>query len=148
MNLPGDACERDPIWDREVETEDRAHALARGEAAWERQWAHLMQHSDFYRGKFAGSGPVRLADLHRLPFTTKSDLKAAIDERPPFGTNLCVPEERVKRVYQTSGTSGAPLRWLDTAESWNWLLGNWEQVLRVAGVTRSDRVLCAFSFQR
>ena len=108
MNLPGDPCERDSIWDREVETEDHAQALARGEAAWERQWVHLMEHSDFYRNKFAGSGTVRLADLNRLPFTSKSDLKAAIDERPPFGTNLCVPEERVKRVYQTSGTSGAP----------------------------------------
>jgi phenylacetate-CoA ligase len=51
---------------------------------------------------------VRLADLSRLPFTSKADLKQALDERPPFGTNLCVPEERVKRVYQTSGTSGAP----------------------------------------
>jgi len=108
VNLPGDACERDSIWDREVETEDRAQALARGEAAWERQWAHLMEHSDFYRNKFSEAGHVRLADLSRLPFTGKADLKAAIDERPPFGTNLCVPEERVKRVYQTSGTSGAP----------------------------------------
>lgn len=112
MKLPGDACDRDWIWDREVETEDHAQALARGEAAWERQWAHLMAGSDFYRRRFAqaGAGPglVRLADIGRLPFTTKSDLKKAIDERPPFGTNLCVPQERVKRVYQTSGTSGMP----------------------------------------
>ena len=110
--LPGDTCDRDWIWDREVETEDRSQALARGEAAWERQWRHLMENSAFYRRRFgdAGIGPglVRLADISRLPFTSKADLKEAIDERPPFGTNLCVPEERVKRVYQTSGTSGAP----------------------------------------
>src|SRR5947207_7929412 len=40
----------------------------------------------------------------------------------------------------------APLRWLDTAESWNGMLGSWEQVLRVAGVARADRILFAFSF--
>ena len=110
--LPGDTCDRDWIWDREVETEDHAQALARGEAAWEQQWRHLMESSAFYRRRFgeAGIGPdlVRLTDISRLPLTSKADLKEAIDELPPFGTNLCVPEERVKRVYQTSGTSGAP----------------------------------------
>src|SRR5204863_8445419 len=45
---------------------------------------------------------------HRLPFTTKQELKEALDQRPPFGTNLCASVERVKRVYQTSGTTGTP----------------------------------------
>jgi phenylacetate-CoA ligase len=67
-------------------------------------------------------------------------------DNPPYGTNLTYLVERYARCHQTSGTSGAPLRWLDTTESWNWMLGNWEQVLRAAGATRSDRVLCAFSF--
>lgn len=110
--LPGDTCDGDWIWDREVETEDRERAFARSSAVWERQWSHLMENSAFFRRRFAeaGIGPqlVRLADIGRLPLTSKSDLKVAIDERPPFGTNLCVPEERVKRVYQTSGTSGSP----------------------------------------
>ncbi len=110
--LPGDTCELDWIWDREVETEDGSRALARGSAAWGQQWTHLMESSDFYRRRFAeaGVGPrlVRLADISRLPFTAKADLNVAIDERPPFGTNLCVPGARVKRVYQTSGTSGSP----------------------------------------
>src|SRR5207302_5878980 len=44
----------------------------------------------------------------RLPFTSKAELKQAADAEPPFGTNLAVPPERVKRVYQTSGTSGTP----------------------------------------
>ena len=110
--LPGDSCDSDPIWDREVETEDHEQALARSEAAWERQWVHLMEGSGFYGRLFAdagiGQGLVHLRDLSRLPLTSKSDLKQAIDDRPPFGTNLCVQEERVKRVYQTSGTTGSP----------------------------------------
>src|SRR6266704_7058875 len=110
--LRGDACELDPIWDREVETESYEQALARGEAAWEKQFRHLLDDSPFYAGKFreagVGSAHVRLRDSARLPFTTKEEQKQASDERPPFVTNLCVSEDRVKRVYQTSGTTGAP----------------------------------------
>jgi phenylacetate-CoA ligase len=51
---------------------------------------------------------VSLADISKLPFTTKDELRRAVDERPPFGTNAGVADERIKRVYQTSGTSGSP----------------------------------------
>jgi len=100
------------IWDREVETEGHEQAFARASAAWDKQFAHLSEHSDFYgrRWREAGVGarPVKFADLTRLPFTSKADLKGAADEDQPFGSNLSVPVERIKRVYQTSGTSGAP----------------------------------------
>jgi phenylacetate-CoA ligase len=100
------------MWDREVETESPQSALARGSVAWAAQFRHLMEHSQFYGPRFreagVGNADVALADIARLPFTTKSDLRHAIDEQPPFGSNLCVPPERVKRVYQTSGTTGSP----------------------------------------
>ncbi|HEX6348846.1 MAG TPA: phenylacetate--CoA ligase family protein [Candidatus Dormibacteraeota bacterium] len=95
------------IWDRDVETAPPADVRALAEAAWESQLAHLREHSDFYSARLGG-GQIRLTDLRNLPFTTKQDLKRAIDERPPFGSNLCVPEAQVKRIYQTSGTTGAP----------------------------------------
>jgi phenylacetate-CoA ligase len=50
------------------------------------------------------------------------------------------------RVHQTSGTSGAPLRWLDTAESWEWGLRCWGFVLAAAGVRPGDRAFFPFSF--
>ncbi|HEY2951781.1 MAG TPA: AMP-binding protein [Verrucomicrobiae bacterium] len=81
-----------------------------------------------------------------IPFTTKQEL---IDDQlanPPFGTNLTYPRERYNRCHQTSGTVAKPLRWLDTPESWNWMIGNWERVHRAAGVTKADRVFFAFSF--
>jgi phenylacetate-CoA ligase len=105
--LAGDGCERDWIWDRDVETATPDATFARAAAAWERQLRHLREDSPFYARRL-GSAPVGLGELHQLPFTSKQDLKQAIDERPPFGANLAVPEARVKRVYQTSGTSGSP----------------------------------------
>jgi phenylacetate-CoA ligase len=110
--LRGDACDADSIWDREVETENHEQAFIRAAAAWETQFAHVAEHSSHYRHAWrdAGVGDTHVAfeDLARLPFTTKDDLKKAVDLEPPFGTNLCVPIGRVKRVYQTSGTSGTP----------------------------------------
>jgi phenylacetate-CoA ligase len=87
-------------------------------------------------------------DYARLPLTTKSDLVAEQAAAPPFGRLLTFPLESYTRVHQTSGTAGgAPLRWLDTAESWEWWTRIWaEQVLPAAGVTSHDRVFLAFSF--
>jgi phenylacetate-CoA ligase len=50
------------------------------------------------------------------------------------------------RVHQTSGTTGAPLRWLDTQASWEWWARCWGFVLRGAGVQPHDRVYFPFSF--
>jgi len=87
-------------------------------------------------------------DFERLPLTAKSDLVDDQAAAPPFGTNLTYPQERYVRLHQTSGSSGGrPLRWLDTAESWEWCARIWaDHVYRAAAVTRADRVFLAFSF--
>jgi phenylacetate-CoA ligase len=46
----------------------------------------------------------------------------------------------------TSGTTGRPLRWLDTPESWDWWTRCWTFVYRAAGVGPGDRVFFPFSF--
>jgi len=87
-------------------------------------------------------------DFERLPFTTKADLVADQAATPPFGTNLSFGLDHYVRLHQTSGSSGqAPLRWLDTAESWDWWRTIWARhVYPAAGVTSRDRILLAFSF--
>jgi phenylacetate-CoA ligase len=110
--LPGDTCDKDWIWEREVETAPWEDVRRLSVGAWERQYRRLRESSQFYARKWReagiGSSFVSLADLSQLPFTTKQELKDALDENPPFGSNLCVGPEQVKRVYQTSGTTGSP----------------------------------------
>jgi len=88
------------------------------------------------------------ADFERLPLTTKDEITADQQANPPFGTNLTFPIDRYSRLHQTSGTSGTtPLRWLDTAESWDWWERIWaDHIYRSAGVQPHDRVFFAFSF--
>lgn len=44
--------------------------------------------------------------INRVPFLTKQDLLKDQEENPPYGNRLCVPEEMVKQIHLTSGTSG------------------------------------------
>ena len=87
-------------------------------------------------------------DFDRLSLTTKAELLEDQAARPPFGTNLTFPLDRYVRLHQTSGSSGdAPLRWLDTAESWNWWERIWsDHVYPAATVAARDRIFFAFSF--
>ena len=89
---------------------------------------------------------MALDDWQRLPFTTKEELLANQTEHPPYGELLTYPLDRYTRLHQTSGTKGAPLRWLDTADSWDWMLGCWRKMFAMVGVTAADRLLFAFSF--
>ena len=65
---------------------------------------------------------------------------------PPFGTNLTYPLDRYTQLHHTSGTTGPPLRVLDTAEDWAWWRRLFAHTLSVAGVGAEDRVALAFSF--
>jgi len=94
--------------------------------------------------------PAELKDLDdfflRMPFTRKEEIAADQAEHPPYGTNLTYPLTAYNRFTQTSATSGQPLRWLDTPESWQWMLDNWKQVFAAAEVEPRDAVYFAFSF--
>lgn len=86
------------------------------------------------------------SDFARLPFTIKQELVDDQAAHAPFGSNLTYPLERYVRVHQTSGTTGAPIRWLDTRESWEWWARCWQFVLVGAGLGPGDRVFFPFSF--
>lgn len=93
------------------------------------------------------TGFTSLAEFRaRTPFTTKAELVEDQLAHPPFGTNLTYPIERYTRFCQTSGTTGVPLRWLDTEESWDWMAHCWCRVFQSAGTTAEDRIFFAFSF--
>src|SRR5712692_7357175 len=87
-----------------------------------------------------------LNDLSSLPFTSKQDLVIDQELHPLFGSNLSYPLDEYIRLHQTSGTTGRPLKVLDTLESWDWWADCWASVYQAAGVTRDDIVFLAFSF--
>ncbi|HET6515114.1 MAG TPA: phenylacetate--CoA ligase [Thermodesulfovibrionales bacterium] len=96
------------IWNEEFETLPRealeALQLKRLKSLVERVYAAVP----YYRSRMEESGVEpsdikSLADLRKLPFTTKEDLRINY----PFGL-FAVPFERVVRIHASSGTTGKP----------------------------------------
>ena len=109
----------------------------------------LVERNPFYRAKLVAAGisdAREVRSIADLPFTTKAELSEDQAAHPPFGTNLTYPLDRYVRLHQTSGTTGRPLRLLDTAESWQWWKDVWGLIYRGAGVTAADRIFFCFSF--
>ena len=134
------------IWEPQHECMDRAELeqlqLERLEATLNRVYRHVA----FYRKRFdeIGFNPDdfrSLADLARLPFTSKADLR----ENHPYGL-FAVPLRDIVRVHASSGTTG-----LSTAvgytrndmRTWSNLTA---RVLVAGGVTKEDVVQIAFDY--
>jgi phenylacetate-CoA ligase len=97
----------------------------------------VLARNSFWQARLSGD---------EVPPLTKQELVADQAAHPPFGTNLTYELDRYVAMHQTSGTTGPPLRVLDTAEDWAWwracLARNFEQI----GIGADDRVALAFSF--
>lgn len=109
--------------------------------------ALIARDNPFYAAKLKSTAIASLEDFANLvPFTTKREIIEDQQLHPPYGSNLTYPLERYTRFAQTSATTGKPMRWLDTPESWNWMLGCWARVFDAAGAGPRDSVYFAFSF--
>jgi phenylacetate-CoA ligase len=139
---------RDGLYKGHLQTWDDAARQAHQRARFNALVARLRERNGFYRDLWAPLAPAgpdydRLADV---PFTRKRDLLEDQAAHPPFGRNLSYPLGDYVRLHQTSGTTGRPLRVLDTAAGWDWWADCWLYILDAAGITRDDVVMLAFSF--
>ncbi len=138
--------------DRERETLPRDRLRAYQWRRFRALAAEIFPANPFVRASWEAAGIRNAGDVsgwdafERLPFTRKDEFVADQAAHPPFGTNLTYPIERYVRVHQTSGTTGTPIRWLETQESWEWWARCWQVVFRGAGVGAADRVFFPFSF--
>ncbi|WP_432822805.1 phenylacetate--CoA ligase family protein [Trichloromonas sp.] len=112
-----------------------------------RHLAYLAEHSPFYRRRFAEAGidlvdVAGLADLSRLPMTSKEDLERHNAEF------LCVAPEQIVDLCLTSGTTGHPVAMHQTRSDLERVGYNEEISFRAAGITAADRVLIAAAIDR
>jgi phenylacetate-CoA ligase len=116
---------------------------------WQRlQWSigHAYDSVPHYRQAFdaAGVHPSdvhSLADVAKLPFTTKADLR----DNYPWGM-FAVPRRQIARVHASSGTTGRPTVVGYTAEdvrTWATLMA---RSIRAAGGRPGDRVHVAYGY--
>ena len=80
-------------------------------------------------------------DLHKLPFTTKADLR----DNYPFGL-FNVPMSEIVRVHASSGTTGKPIVVGYTRKDLNLWAEVVSRCLCMAGVHRNDMVQVAYGY--
>ena len=103
------------------------------------RWA--VEHVTFHRARLGATTISALADLARLPFVYKSDLR----DQYPFGL-LAVPRREVARIHASSGTKGKPTVAAyspDDLEVWREVMA---RALTAAGARRGDLLHVAFGY--
>lgn len=138
---PEDVAAEDPAIELGA---DELHALQLERLQWTVR--HAYENVPFTRLAFQRAGvhpdDVRsLADVARLPFTTKADLR----EHYPFGM-FAVPMDAVRRIHASSGTTGRPTvvgYTQDDLDAWADLIA---RSLRAAGVRPGWKVHNAYGY--
>jgi len=128
----------------ETASRDELAALQLERLRWSLQ--HAYDRVPHYRAAFDAAGVApgdlrELADLRHFPFLTKADLRATY----PFGM-LAVPQEQVRRIHASSGTTGQPTvvgYTQDDLDTWAHLVA---RSLRAAGVRPGWKVHVAYGY--
>jgi phenylacetate-CoA ligase len=135
-----------PIWDEQGETMSRDRLEALQVERLRQTVAACHERVPLYRAALdeRGIGPAditSLADLTRLPFTTKDDFRTTY----PFGL-FAVPLDEVVEVHSSSGTTGTPVVGGYTRAD----LDTWAELVArfasAAGVVRGDVAQVAFGY--
>jgi phenylacetate-CoA ligase len=101
------------MWKPQLEKLPRDQLLERQLKLFRKQMHYVIEESPFYGRKFAGIHPgdvKTLEDAGKIPFATKQDLLKSQQEHPSFGDFPCIKPSKATRVFQTSGTTGTPLK--------------------------------------
>jgi phenylacetate-CoA ligase len=114
------------------------------------EWAYAT--TPFHQRKFdeAGFRPEHIQtfdDLRRIPFMTREEWMASLQEKPLFGDTLAADPTNAIRYHLTSGTSGrTPIRVLDGTKDWDWISEMWCYGLWGFGIRPEDSVYFAFGY--
>jgi phenylacetate-CoA ligase len=139
-------------WRKELETLPRPELEALQLRRFRERMQYVYEKSPFYRRKYdaAGVHPSQLRsldDIRRVPFTVKEELRESQAAHPPWGDFLCVPPEEGVRVFQTTGTTGIPVKVM--LNRTDWTVHFYEQFMHFMngyGITSSDVLFVPFNY--
>jgi phenylacetate-CoA ligase len=111
------------MWRPELETLPPEDLEKRQLKLFRRQMKYVIEKSPFYRRKYREAGVTpgdvkTMDDVRKVPFTMKTELLKSQEEYPIFGDFPCLPPEAACRVFQTSGTTGTPLKVPFSKKDW------------------------------
>ena len=110
-------------WDEPLECMPRPQLEQYQLAKLRDQLGYIREHSPFYRRKFDSAHVVpgdicSLDAVRQIPFTEKDELRQSQAASPPWGDFGCIAPREAVRVFQTSGTTGRPVRVMLSGKDW------------------------------
>lgn len=110
-----------------------------------RSWEHIP----FYRKRWAEQGLAPdeitgIQDIGRLPVISKKDFEADLLQNPPFGSYQ--GDFPAIRVQASSGTSGTPKPFFQTAHDWNVIANFWARRLHAQGIRPGEILQVVFTY--
>ena len=138
-------------FDEQAETAPRESIEAAQFARLRKMLEVAYKDNPFYRKKYIEHGIVpedirSLDDLPKLPYVYKKEIQDDQRLNPPYGTNLVGSLKDYARYHQTTGTTGTPVRWLDTKETWDWRGRCAAMSLCGPGINADDIIFFPFAF--
>jgi phenylacetate-CoA ligase len=139
-------------WKKEIETLPREQLEELQLSRFKERLQYVYERSPMYRRKYdeAGIKPsdIRtLADIQRVPFTVKEELRESQAQHPPWGDFICIPPDEGVRVFQTTGTTGIPVKAL--LNKTDWFTHYYEQFMYFMyayGIKTSDILFVPFGY--
>src|SRR4030043_226437 len=136
----------------ELETMSREALLEYQLNLFRKQIAYVYDRAPMYKRKFdqAGVQPEDIKtidDVQKFPLTVKEELRQSQEKHPPFGDFHCISPEEGVRVFQTTGTTGIPVRSLLSKK--DWLEVYYDQFMYFMygyGITKADIIFIPFNY--
>jgi phenylacetate-CoA ligase len=135
----------------DVETLPWEEQFALDDESYRAQLGYLFERSPFYREKLTAAGLVSapeaggLADIARLPLTSKDELRKTSSAENPIGAHLCASKAEIVRIYSTSGTTGAPSYVpLTAGDLDNWVTAS-ARSYAASGVLAGQRIVSTYN---
>lgn len=139
-------------WNRELETLPRHKIESLQLERFKERMTYVYDKSPLYRKKYdkAGIKPSdikTLADISRVPFAVKEELLESQKSKPPWGDFMCVPPEEGVRVFQTTGTTGRPLKVMLNHTDWTkHYYDQFMYFMKAYGIKKSDILYVPFGY--
>ena len=139
-------------WNKEIETLPREKLEEMQLQKFKEQMQYVYDHSPMYKRKYdeAGIKPAdirSLDDIRNVPFTVKEELRESQAQCPPWGDFVCIPPEEGVRVFQTTGTTGIPVKAILNKTDWS--IHYYEQFMYFMygyGINTSDILFVPFGY--
>ena len=113
------------------------------------QCRYILSKSQFYQKKFeyyCFDLIDNLDSYDKIPFTTKQELLEDQQKNPPFGSNLCVSNNKIKRIHRTSGTTNKPLLVVMTENDIKNTVEIGKKCFELSGLLPNDTVIHCLSY--